>query len=95
MEFSKNEKSNRFELTLAGDIAYIDYTEKPPSKIYLTYIEVPEQLEGQGIGSELTKRTLQYIDKHDLLLIPQCPFIKSYIQRHPEFKSLLDSCVDL
>lgn len=95
MEFSKNEKYSRFELTVEGGTAFIDYEKEDPSKIYLTYIEVPDQLEGQGVGSELTKRTLEYIDEHDLSLIAQCPFIKSYIQRHPEYKSLLDSSVDL
>jgi hypothetical protein len=95
MNFNKNDKSRRFELTLKGKTAYIDFYEVDTSKIYLTHIEVPDDLEGSGIGSELTKKTMEYIDNEDLSLVPKCPFINSYIKNHPKYRRLLDESVKL
>jgi len=54
------------------------------------HTEVPPELEGEGIGTNLVKLVFEEIEKRGLQLIPICPFIIAYIKRHPEWKSLLD-----
>ena len=84
-----NETTKRFQFELEnGDIAKIEYI-KAQEKIYLTHTEVPQGYEGQGIGSELIKQTLEHIKEQDWTLIPLCPFVAKYLQRHPEWKSLV------
>ena len=58
-------------------------------KIYLTHTEVPKELEGKGIGSKLVKEVFDYIESEKLKMIPLCPFVKAYVQRHPEWKKLV------
>ena len=83
----ENREAKRFELHVEGNIAFIDYTIKQ-DKIYLTHAEVPKKLGGRGIGSVLVKRTLEALEDSNLKVVPDCSFVVSYIDRHPEWEPL-------
>ena len=89
-----NTDLKQFELTTEGFVSKIEYM-LIGNKIILTHTEVPIELEGKGTGSLLVKLTLEEIAKRNLLLIPLCPFVASYIKRHPEWMKLLDKDVNL
>ena len=57
--------------------------------IYLTHTEVPMELGGKGIGSQLVEKVLLDIEKKDLRLVPLCPFVAGYIQKHPDWKRIV------
>lgn len=95
MAFTKNEEARTFEYSTNGQTAYIEYYQVGQRKIYLTHTKVPEQLQGQGIGSKLVEHTLSHIKKEELSLIPLCSFVKTYIKRNPGYKKLLDESVDI
>ena len=87
-ELINNEAEKRFELKVDGGTAIIEYI-IAKGNIYLTHTEVPKSLEGHGIGSKIVKLTLEWIDAHDLTLVPLCPFVATYLKRHPEWKRLV------
>jgi predicted GNAT family acetyltransferase len=60
-----------------------------PDKIIFTHTEVPEELEGKGIGSALAKYALEAVRGKGRTVFPMCPFFKAYIERHKEYQSLL------
>ena len=84
-----DEKVGRFEVFESGQIAYLQYVEQG-DVIDLQHTIVPPQLEGDGIGSALVSTALLYAKDHGLKVIPTCPFVKTYIERHPEYKSLVN-----
>ena len=47
------------------------------------------RLSGQGIGSALVVAALRYARNNDLKAIPSCPFVASYVQRHPEWNDVV------
>ena len=83
-----NEKSQQFEFRIGERVAKIDYI-IAKERIYLTHTEVPRELEGRGIASQLVLKTLREIESRNLTLVPMCPFVATYIKRHPEWKSLV------
>ncbi len=83
-----NETSRQFELVVDGQKARIEY-ELQKNRMSLTHTEVPAALEGQGVGSAIVEKTLQYIQDNNLKLVPWCSFVKTYVKRHPEWKKLL------
>lgn len=85
-----DDKVGRFEVFESGQIAYLQYTERG-DKIDLRHTIVPPQLEGQGIASALVAAALDYASDKHLKVIPTCSFVKSYIERHPESASLVES----
>ncbi len=79
---------SRFELVIDGHIALAAYR-LAPGVITFTHTEVPEALGGRGIGSLLAKGALDQVRARGLKVVPRCPFIKSYIGKHPEYRDLL------
>jgi glutathione peroxidase len=78
----------RYELEVEGQIAFIDY-QRSAGVVTMTHAKVPAQLNGRGIGSALVKGALELARAQNERVIPVCPFIATYIQRHPEYAELL------
>ena len=49
----------------------------------------PSQVCGRGIGSQLAKGALDQVRKRGMKVVPLCPFIKAYIEKHAEYQDLL------
>jgi predicted GNAT family acetyltransferase len=85
----KNTQSHRFELPLdGGEIAFVDYRETD-GIVELTHTEVPDQFEGQGVGRKLVQGTLTMLQQENSKVVPTCAFVSAFIQRHPEYNSLV------
>jgi len=84
-----NEGKNRFELWVDGHLGRIEYIINKTGLIFLTHTEVDRPLEGKGVAPKMVKDALQYIQAHDLKLVPLCPYVAGYLKRHPEYHSLL------
>ena len=88
LALKKNEDLQRFELDIDGSLALIEYTEKP-GVIALIHTEVDPSLEGKGAGTAIVEKTLEYIEENNLKLIPLCPFVASYLKRHPDWQRIV------
>jgi predicted GNAT family acetyltransferase len=88
MNVTDNATRSRYELDLGDELAFIDYR-RHHAVVTMTHAEVPAHLNGRGIGSALVKGALELVRAQHELVVPLCPFIKIYIQRHPEFAELL------
>jgi len=89
-ELVHNERVHAFELMIEGKRSFIDY-QKSGDKIYLTHTEVPQEQQGRGIADKLVRKTLEYIEKNDLKVVPQCQFVRVFLKRHPEWDRLVAS----
>lgn len=78
----------RFVVAVEDHKAVSEYMISGP-KIIFTHTEVPIALEGNGIGGILAKAALNFAKEQNLKVMPLCPFMASYIKRHPEWKSIL------
>ncbi len=83
-----NEAHNRFEAELDGETAVAQYMLVGNTYI-MTHTEVPEVFEGQGVGSQLVSYALEQIRAEGKQVAPLCPFVKAYIERHPEYRTLV------
>jgi predicted GNAT family acetyltransferase len=80
----QNTDKHRFETTVDNITAFVEYT-LVKQTINYTHTEVPPGLEGKGVGSALARFVLDYAVENHLRVMPLCPFIKAYIDRHPEY----------
>lgn len=88
-ELIDNSPEDRYEFRIGEEIAKIEYIKTKNNEIYLTHTEVPVSLEGRGIGSQLIEKTLQNIELQELRLVPLCPFVAGYIQKHPDWRRIV------
>lgn len=82
-----NAEENRFEINEMGLTALVAY-QLFDGGIRLMHTEVPEQMEGKGIGTALAKYALEYAREHQLKAKVYCPFIQVYLKRHPEYQDV-------
>lgn len=88
-KFINNESKSQYELHVEAHVAKIGYLKSANDEIYLTQTEVPAALGGKGIGSQLVEKVLNDIEQLGLHLIPLCPFVSDYIQKHPEWERIV------
>jgi uncharacterized protein len=82
-----NPAKHRYELAVDGHIA-ATYYETAGGVITFVHTEVPPELGGKGVGSKLIKGALDQVRAAGLRVIAQCPFVKAYIEKHPEYADL-------
>ena len=83
-----NRPHHRFDLEVDGHVASSFY-ELGEGVITFVHTEVPPELGGRGIGSSLVQGALEKVRAEGLKVVPQCPFVKAWIGKHPEYKDLL------
>ncbi|HUE76312.1 MAG TPA: GNAT family N-acetyltransferase [Longimicrobiales bacterium] len=88
IEVVNNERKSRFEAEVDGHLGVADYR-RHDGRIEFTSTEVPPAVEGRGVGSALARAGLEHAKREGLEVVPTCPFIRSYIERHPEYQDLL------
>ena len=86
-----NPDQSRFELylgdALTGHAQYV----RRGGRIYFVHTEVDEGHEGAGLGSVLARGALDASRVDGEPVVPLCPFIRAYIERHPEYGDLVDA----
>ncbi|TDD94069.1 GNAT family N-acetyltransferase [Actinomadura rubrisoli] len=88
-EITDNAERARYEIKVDGALAgFADY-ESRPGRLVLTHTEVDDAFEGKGIGSALARGALDDIRAKDLRVVPRCPFIKKWIDKHPDYQDLV------
>jgi predicted GNAT family acetyltransferase len=84
-----NRERSHYELWLGDDEAgYIAYREEPGA-VVLIHTEIDPKYEGHGLGSQLVRGALDDIRGRGLRLVPVCPFVRAYLERHPEQRDLV------
>ena len=83
-----NAAEHRYELTVDGGTAIAAYQDEGGSRVF-THTLVPPELEGHGVGTRLVAGALADVRARGLKLVPHCPFVAAYVERHPEVWDLL------
>ena len=86
-----NPAMRRYEARVDGDLA--GYTEYHLSGdlIVFPHTEVDPDFGGRGVGTALAKGALDDVraNRPGFAVVPECDFIKTYIERHPDYADLL------
>jgi predicted GNAT family acetyltransferase len=78
-----NADLHRFEATIDGAVARLDYARRD-DRLVLMHTEVPDALEGHGVGGQLVQFAIDFAVEHALVVVPRCPFARGWLERHPD-----------
>lgn len=89
VEVVQNPERHRFEAEVDGGLAVLDYRSED-GRLILDHTGVPEAAEGKGVGSALARAALEHARVEGLRVTVHCPFVRSWLRRHPEYHDLLE-----
>jgi predicted GNAT family acetyltransferase len=88
MTVTNNEQLGQLESEVQGGMAVLRYQQHKDS-LLLLHVRVPPEAQGRGIASELSRRAIELARERGLTAVPVCPFIATYIRRHPEYSGIV------
>lgn len=84
----RRDSHSRFETEIEGLLSVIDYRIQG-QQMLLPSVRVPPALEGRGIAAALTRAALDWAREESMTVVPICPYVVTWLKRHPEFNDLL------
>jgi predicted GNAT family acetyltransferase len=89
-EVRDNKERFRYEIVVHGVVAgFVQYSMRG-GRLILVHTEVKDEFEGHGLASQLIRGALDDARRRNLRIVPICPFVESYIERHPAYDDLVD-----
>jgi hypothetical protein len=79
----------RYEIEVDGEVAGFLLYRREPGVLELVHTDVDPKWEGKGVGGALVQGALDDVRARGLKIRPYCPFVASYLRRHPEYQDLV------
>lgn len=83
LQVTDDAEASRFEATVDGHTGVLEYR-LDGDRLVLTHTEVPDELEGRGVGSGLVRAAVDRAAAEGLTIVPVCPFARSWLEKHPD-----------
>ena len=81
--------AQRYEVHRGGELAgFLDYVVKR-GRLALVHTETLPAHTGSGVAGALARFALEDARARGLRVIAICPFVRSYVERHPEYADLV------
>jgi len=81
--------AKRYELRLNGERVGEAAYHRRDNRVSFLHTEVDPALEGHGFGSRLAAAALDDAREQGLEVVPLCPFMAAFIDRHGEYEDLV------
>ena len=82
-------RSGRYIVSVDGVDAGFSMFGEGDGIVTFRHTEVDPSFEGKGLGSALARGALDDVRARGLQVKVLCPFIASYLQRHPEYQDIV------
>jgi predicted GNAT family acetyltransferase len=86
---TRNDDAERYEIAVDGVVAGVAQFRAKPGLIAFIHTEIDERFEGRGLGGILVAGALDDARERRMAVLPFCPFVNAYIQRHHEYADLV------
>ena len=90
MELREDVENHRYVVEVDGAIAGFTVYHMAGGRNIFVHTEIEPDYEGKGVGSALARYALDDVQSRDGTIVPLCPFIAGWIERHPEYRVLID-----
>jgi predicted GNAT family acetyltransferase len=85
-----NEAAHRFEVRFPDGVALLKYHYDREGRLSLDHTEVPAAHGHHGVAARLAQAALDLAKARSLKVVPVCPYVVAYLEKHPEFAPLTD-----
>jgi predicted GNAT family acetyltransferase len=89
LRIEDDRERSRFEVFVDGAPAGFTEYHAQPGLITLLHTEIDPAFEGRGVGSRFVAGVLDEIRARGEHVLPICPFVRAFLQRHPAYADLV------
>jgi uncharacterized protein len=83
-------ESDRYTISVDGQkVGKAEFLDRGERRIF-THTEVDKEFEGRGLATILIAEALQQTRDAGLRIVPKCPTVASYLEKHHEYQDALD-----
>jgi predicted GNAT family acetyltransferase len=82
---------SRYELSVDGAVVGIAEYELSGSTVVFPHTVIDPTRRGQGLGAILVRAALDDARELGRRVVPQCWYVESFIDEHPEYRTLVES----
>ena len=79
----------RFVLVVDGALAGTAQYRLEGEDVAILHTELDPAFEGRGLGSAFVREMLRQLSDRGVAVLPFCPFVRAYLQRHRELVDLV------
>ena len=91
VEVADNPDASRYEIRVDGQVGGVAVYRLEGDRIVFLHTETDPAREGEGLGGRLARGALDDVRARKLTVVPLCPFIAGWIERHREYEDLVSS----
>lgn len=84
-------EASRFEIEVEGEEAGFAQYRRKGDAVEFFHTVIEDEHEGQGLGSRLVRGALDEMRARGERIIPTCPFVRSFVEDHPDYADLVAS----
>jgi uncharacterized protein len=88
-EVRENTAEHSFEIHVGDELAGKTVYRQQDSVVGFLHTEIDDRFGGQGLGSVLIRGALDTVRARGGQVLPHCPFVKRFIEKHPEYLDLV------
>jgi len=81
---------HRYEVRVDGALAGYAQYRRADGRFVFLHTEIEPAFEGRGLGSALARGALDDVRAQGQLVVPLCPFIHGWIDKHADYSDLVD-----
>ena len=89
VEITDNPQESRYEIRQDGELAGFTLYHRHPGVITFVHTEIDPRFEHHGLADQLIRSVLDQARENGLAVVPICPFVRAYIERHPDYQDLV------
>ena len=81
-----DEQGHKFYTVIDGHEAHVTYQPAGDQTFDFQHTYVPEELRGRHVAEDLVRHALDETLRRGYQFIPTCPFVRHFVERHPEYR---------
>lgn len=82
-------EQQRYELRIGDEVVGVIGYRQDGQVLDLVHTEIEPDHEGEGLGSRIAAGVFDDVRRRGMKIRPTCPFIGSYLERHPDDRDLV------